>query len=510
MSGAHRLIIVGKGLAVFSFLILGSALLVAQSAPNPKQLVDEAWRAVDSTYYDPSFGGLDWPAVRDSFLARDYASAAEAYAGIREMLGRLGDPATRFLTPQQASALLAEFSGAPHEGVGLLEVLSLDVDEGSGAIVVVTPVPGWPAARAGLRPGDVLLSVDGASAETLGLAETMSRLRGRPGTSVDLRIRRGENILDVRVEREGLPAMDPVDGFIREESGTKIGYVGLRQFTAEVPQRMRELIEDLEASGAMAYVLDLRNNPGGLVPPVQGVAALFLGEAPIARLKGRTPEPSALLAEGKRLVERPVIVLVNEGSASAAEVLAGALQDHGRALVVGMRTFGKGLAHGFQPLSDGSAVMPTMGRLETLGGRDLLDVGIAPDVVARARTSPVIDETLVVATPEDVQYRRAIELLASTLKTRGNGGGRGSHLSPTAASASTLPGDATDHAFRTSIGGREATGSTVSTRPVPRSVVAGCGYSALSGDETVGAARSASVRARSARCCVRSPSQPPV
>lgn len=409
------------GPCTVAFLFAATVLVPARAMTQTtsfRGLVDEAWHAIDTTYYDTTFHGLDWSAVRSEFLARQYPTATAAYDGIREMLARLGDRATRFLTPNQAQALVAEFSGQATEGIGVFEVLSVDVNEQTGAIVVVTPVQGWPAARAGLRPGDVIEMVGGSPAREMGLAETMSRLRGPAGTTVALHIRRRDHTLNVRVRRERLPALDPIDGFAREEQGTKVGYIGLRQFTPDVPQRLDTLLGRLEANGVAGYVLDLRNNPGGFVPAAEQIAAMFLGDVPIARVLGRTPEPQVLRAEGERRVERPVVVLVNEGSASAAEVLAGTFQDQRRGPIVGAHTFGKGLVHGLQPLSDGSAVMPTLGRLETIGGRDVLADGIAPDVAVAAVTSPVIDESVDVASPEDGQYQRAVETLIELVKAR--------------------------------------------------------------------------------------------
>lgn len=385
-------------------------------AREPGRLVDDAWRAVDTTYYDPDFHGVDWSAVGDSFRARAYPSREDAYAGIREMLARLGNPATRFLTPEQSRALVAEFSGEPHEGVGLLEVLSVDTDLETGEIVVVTPVPGGPAARAGLRPSDVIVAVDGADAAELGLAETASRLRGPAGTSVEVTIRRGGETFPVRIERERVPAVEAVEGFVREEGGRRVGYLGLRQFTPDAAEQMERLVTELQARGVEGWVLDLRNDPGGFVPTVQRIGGFFLGAEPLARLKMRGPEPLSLDAQGAVLIRAPVVALVNEGSASAAEVLSSALQAHGRARLVGVHTFGKGLAHGLQTLSDGSAVTPTLGRLETLTGRDVLDEGVEPDLVVSQPTSPVVDGAYPVAGPDDLQYRRAVELLLEEIE----------------------------------------------------------------------------------------------
>lgn len=378
-------------------------------------LVAEAWTAVDTSYYDPGFHGVDWEAVRDTFMSRSYPTREAAHEGIRRMLGRLGNPATRFLTREQASALVTEFQGQPHEGVGLLEVLSVDTNVETGEIVVVTPVPGAPAARAGLRPGDVIVSVDGRSARELTLAGTASRLRGPAGTGVALEIRRSAKSFEVTLPREEITAIEPVEGFAREVDGLTVGYLGLRQFLPGAQEKMAAVVEELKREGAQAWVLDLRSNPGGYVPVVQQIGGIFLGPAPLARLRTRAPEAMILAGLGETQLEGPVVVLVDGGSASAAEVLSSALQHHGRATLVGTPTFGKGLAHGFVPLSDGSAVTPTMGRLESLGDRDILTQGVVPDVGVVSDVWPVLDPEVEPAGPRDRAWRRAVEVLAEAV-----------------------------------------------------------------------------------------------
>jgi C-terminal processing protease CtpA/Prc len=229
------------------FLACASTGQNLHSQNEYQQLVDAAWKALNEQYSDSTFNGLDWPQVRQELLARVYHNRQEAYAAIHTMLAQLNDSATRFLTEEQAAAMLAEFFGQAREGTGLIELLCV----------------------------------------------------------------------------EGI-------------------------------------------------VLDLRNNPGGFVPACQEVAGIFLGEKPIAKILGRGNNFSGLPSQGEKLTDKPVVVLVNEGTASAAELVAGALQDERRASIVGTRTFGKGLVHNLAQLPDSSALMITTGRLRTLKGRDIL------------------------------------------------------------------------------------------------------------------------------------------
>jgi carboxyl-terminal processing protease len=171
---------------------------------------------------------------------------------------------------------------------------------------------------------------------------------------------------------------------------------------------MREALERLK--GADGFVLDLRNNPGGALPALEEIAGLFLGENTIGTLQGRAGT-TKLRSTGTQLTDKPLVVLVNEGTGSAAELLAGALQDSGRAVVVGTPTFGKGLVHGFFPIADGAVVAVTVGQLRTPRGQEILGVGITPNVRVDMAKSPLLDSTIALASRLDVQYRQAIEQL---------------------------------------------------------------------------------------------------
>jgi carboxyl-terminal processing protease len=393
------------------------------SQENFKPIVEDAWKAITENFYDSTFNGNDWSLVRQELLAREYPTKQEAYATIKAMLARLGDPATRFLTPEQFTALLNDFSGRSHSGVGLLELLSIDLNEKTKKITIVTPIPDSPAARAGLRPGDQVEAIDGLSTANMSLAEATAKLRGEKDTLVKLSILRGSKKLIVSLKREIItPPTSAVRALVREYGGSKVGYIALSQFTQTSGQEMRKAIEELLKSGVDRFLLDLRNNPGGAVSACQEIAGIFLEQLSVGWTQGREGKLTELLARASkvdRLIENPLVVLINQGSASAAEALAGALQSHRRAKLVGTKTFGKGLIHLPRPLPDGSALIITIARLKTPSVRDLLDKGVDPDVTVESADSPALNPSdKTVATFKDVQYLRAIQLLTEASESK--------------------------------------------------------------------------------------------
>lgn len=372
-----------------------------QQAPvdQPGRLVNETWAAINKDYFDPNFGGADWAAVGQEFLNQSYVTRDQAYVAIRRMLGRLNSPATRFLTGEQLSAFLNEINGRAHVGAGLLELGVVDVDEQSRKLQIVTTIPNTPARRAGLQPRDLILAIDGIKTYGLGLTEAMEKLRGPETTTVILQIERSGKPLEVRLERQKIPAIErSVRTEIRPRHGRRLGYIGLDLFLESSVAQMREAILDLERQRVSGLVLDLRDNPGGDVRACLRIAGLFLGEIPVADIQGRDGV-KPLRSIGEQITRLPLNVLVNQGTASAGEILAAALQATRRAVIVGHKTFGKGLVHKGAPLSDGSVVLLTSGSLQTLKGVEILGHGIEPDVVINSMGG------------KDEQWNKAADLL---------------------------------------------------------------------------------------------------
>jgi carboxyl-terminal processing protease len=397
-------------LAILVALACAGAHLTPTSAQDATRidcgdLLEEAWQAVADSYYDEAGLRARWDALRPT---GDSACVDGAHAAIRDLLSGLDDRAVRLVPAPGAEAFLADMGGTTPVGIGLRELLSLDVDERTGLLTVVTSVPDGPAARAGIRTGDVIEAIDGVPADTMDLALAMALLRGAAGTELELRLRRDGATRTVRVTRERLPSTPKAVLRMLEAPGAgPVAYLRPPDFSPGTAEALTGKLALAASRGAVGVILDLRDNPGGFVGELTGAAGLFLpAGTPVARVRSRPERDTVLETAADRAWERPLVVLINRGSASAAEALAGAIQAAGRGVVLGGRSFGKGLAHFATPLSDGSLVLAPSGRLETPHGRDVLDEGIEPD---RSLPAPSLS-TAVPDFATDTLVREALHL----------------------------------------------------------------------------------------------------
>jgi carboxyl-terminal processing protease len=325
------------------------------------------------------------------------------------MLASLDDPFTRLLKPDQYRTLQTSTSGEL-TGVGLQ--IALDGD--SGSLRVIAPIAGSPADKAGIQPADTILKIDGTPTKGLSLDEAADRMRGPIGSRVTLTIeRQGKAPSDFLVMRDRI-ALNPVIADLRTETrssgeSAKIGYIRLNQFNANATAEVAHAIHRLEKQGAEAYVLDLRSNPGGLLQSGIEIARLLLNEGTIVYTVNRQGVIGSFEALGQALTDDPLVVLVNQGTASASEILAGALKDNGRATVLGEKTFGKGLIQSLFDLSDGSGLAVTVAKYETPGHHDINKLGITPDI--SVPLDPIRSDQ--VGTKADRQYSTAIEVLTT-------------------------------------------------------------------------------------------------
>ncbi len=394
----------GFSLLVALSLACGIFIQPAAALTDEQKLVSEVWRIVNRTYLDDTFNHQNWAAVRQKVLEKPISDQKAAYGAIQNMLKTLDDPFTRFLDPEQYRSLQVNTSGEL-TGVGL----QIALNPQSGKLEVVAPIAGSPAEKAGIRPRDRIVKIEGISTTDLTLDEAAARMRGPIGSLVTLLIERdGEGEKEIRVVRDRI-ALNPVVAELRSTpQGTPFGYLRLTQFNANASMELAHAITSLEKKGAAAYILDLRNNPGGLLQAGVEIARLWLDSGTIVYTVNRQGIQGSFEAFGPALTDDPLVILVNQGTASASEILAGALQDNGRAKLVGETTFGKGLIQSLFELSDGSGLAVTIAKYETPNHRDINKLGIKPDTVV---TQQILTRDQI-ATETDLQYQAALDVLS--------------------------------------------------------------------------------------------------
>ncbi|WP_254566508.1 carboxyl-terminal processing protease CtpA [Oscillatoria sp. HE19RPO] len=376
----------------------------ALALTEEQQLISQAWRIVNYSYVDESFNHQNWWFVRQKALKHPLKNREETYGQIQEMLASLDDPFTRLLKPDQYRSLQVNTSGEL-TGVGL----QIALDEETGTVAVIAPIDGSPGQKAGLLPGDRILKIEGTSTVGLTLDEAAARMRGPIGTPVTLTIRRAETqaVEEVPLVRE-LIALNPVNSKLQQTpDGRSVGYIRLSQFNANAATEIAQTVREFEEQGADAYILDLRSNPGGLLQAGIEIARLWLDGGTIVYTVNRQGIVGSFEAMDEALTDDPLVVLVDRGTASASEILAGALQDNGRALLVGEKTFGKGLIQSLFDLADGSGLAVTVAKYETPNHRDIHKLGIVPD--KEVALEPISRDRL--ATEFDRQYQAALDLL---------------------------------------------------------------------------------------------------
>ncbi len=392
----------GLTLLLAFWLGFGSFCPPAVALSEEQKLVTEVWRIVNRTYLDETFNHQNWSNVRQKVLAQPLKDNQTTYKVIQGMLSSLDDPFTRFLDPEQYRSLQVNTSGEL-TGVGLQ--IALDQQ---GKLEVVAPIAGSPAEKAGIRARDRIIKIEGVSTEKLSLDEAATKMRGPIGSVVTLVIDRDlEGEKEIQLVRDRI-ALNPVIAQLHySPQKMPIGYLRLTQFNANAAMELAHAISSLEKKGAAAYILDLRNNPGGLLQAGIEIARMWLAKGTIVYTVNRQGIQGSFEAFGPPLTNDPLVILVNQGSASASEILAGALQDNHRAQLVGETTFGKGLIQSLFELSDGSGLAVTIAKYETPNHRDINKLGIQPDKVVPT-TAITRDQ---IGTEADVQYQAAVELL---------------------------------------------------------------------------------------------------
>ena len=346
----------------------------ALALTDDQTLVVDVWRLVNESYVDSSFSGVPWRRLRQKALEKTISNRVDAYDAIDAMLAPLDDPYTRLLRPESYGQLEAATKGTV-SGIGL----QLGINHDTGSVVVIAPVEDSPAAEAGLVDGTLLRSINGQATSELGLDGSAALLRGESGSSVhlDVTLPDGEE-QSLDLERRAID-LRPVRSRRLRSGDHTLGYLRINQFSEPVPEAVQEALADLEAKGIEGLVLDLRNNTGGLVSAGLAVADDFLAGDVIVETQDRNGINEQRPANSGRLFDGPMLTLINGGTASASEILAGALQDNGRSQLLGSTSFGKGEIQTLLPLGDGSGLAVTVARYLTPNGRAIQGQGLEPD-----------------------------------------------------------------------------------------------------------------------------------
>jgi carboxyl-terminal processing protease len=380
---------------------------------SPKEVIDQVWQIVYRDYLDSTgaYSDARWRQLRRDLLTKSYAGSGESYEAIRGMLASLDDPYTRFLDPKEFKEMQIDTSGELM-GVGI----QLSLDKETKELIVVSPIEGTPASRAGVQPKDVIVTIDGKTTKGMTTEDAVKLIRGPEGSKVILGLRRKGTILDVPLTRARIEIHAVKSALNTAPNGSMVGYIRLKQFNANASREMRDAIRSLEEKGADGYVLDLRSNPGGLLEASIDIARQWLNEGTIVSTRTREGIRDVRRATGSAVTEKPMVVLIDQGSASASEILSGALKENNRAQLVGQKTFGKGLVQAVRGLADGSGMTVTIAKYLTPKGTDIHKNGIQPDVVAvmpekEIRTFKVED----LGTNRDSQYRVAETTLIKVL-----------------------------------------------------------------------------------------------
>ena len=375
-------------------LSLGGGMLADRRQPDKQELAWEQSRL---------FAEVMERVKRDYVESIDESVLLES--AIRGMVADL-DAHSQFLDADEYNEIRISTTGS-YTGVGI------EVSEVDGEIRVITPIVGSPAARSGIRSGDQIIAVDGVTVDAYDMQKTIGRMRGRRGSKISITVLRDDSAIVHDMRREVI-RIASVHYELLEPS---FGYVRVSQFSETTARELSRAIDALqESKGGLldGLVLDLRNNPGGVLDSAVDVSDLFLDSGVIVSAEGRSAESRFTRSahRGDVLDGAEIIVLVNKGSASASEIVAGALQDHGRATVLGTSTFGKGLVQTVMPLSKGRAIKLTTSRYFTPSGDSIHETGITPDVFVEDTPGfPDLRLTGNVDRERDAQLLEAIERL---------------------------------------------------------------------------------------------------
>ncbi|MFA5127950.1 MAG: S41 family peptidase [Patescibacteria group bacterium] len=341
-----------------------------------------------------------WDTVKSKYVNKDVKDADLFYGAIQGLVYSLGDPYSMYMVPTVADEFAKDLSGE-FEGIGA------EIGIKGEQLMIVCPLADSPAEKAGLHAGDKILAIDATSTYGLDVNTAVNYIRGEAGSVVTLTISRDglSDAFDVKITRQkiNVPSVE------FSWKGDKIAYIRILQFNEDTESLFDKYTNKLTSEGAKGIVLDLRNNPGGFLDAAVSMASEWVDNGVIVSEKSDNGVDNQHLTSGKHLLNGiKTVVLVNGGSASASEIVSGALQDHGLATIIGEKTFGKGSVQDFQTFTDGSALKLTVAEWYTPNGRNINKDGIAPDI-------KLVEDWTNEKIGEDKMLDKALDLLSASL-----------------------------------------------------------------------------------------------
>ena len=399
----------------FSGLLLSNTIESSVLKSSNKEVIDHVWQIVYRDFLDSEgkFDKSNWIKLRKKLLSKNYPNADDAYIAIREMLDNLNDPYTRFLDPKQFNEMRIDTSGEL-TGVGI-QILK---DSESGFLVIVSPIAGSPASESGIKAKDKIISIDNISTKGLDIEGAVKLIRGKKGTKVNLEILRNGSIFNKTLVRKKIEIKSVTSKINSSRNGFLVGYLRIKQFNANASKDLKQVILDYERKNVSGYILDLRSNPGGLLDSSIEISRQFIDKGIIVSTLSKNGLKEVKRANGSALTSKPLVVLVNEGSASASEIVSGAIKDNLRGKLVGKKTFGKGLVQSMRSLVDGSGLTVTVAKYLTPNGIDINKFGIRPDIEVNMNVNPILQNQI--GTRRDKQYQVGENVLIKLIKNKGS------------------------------------------------------------------------------------------
>lgn len=376
---------------------LGWVMASNVQAATPVEMYDNVWRLINSKYVDQTNNEQDWKKWRhkyDNVIQTD----EDAYVAIDTMVASLNDPYTKFLNPK-------EFQEETSSIKGSLKGIGIQIGMKDGKLMVIAPIEDTPAEKAGLLADDEILAIDGKSTKGITVDKAADQIRGEEGTQVTLLIKRkgieepkSYTITRAEIEIKSVTQKVPTDTKIPDD----ICYIRLSSFISRnASNEVKEII--LNNSDKKSFILDLRSNPGGLLSNAIYISDMFLNGGDIVSTVDRDGYKETQKASASLLTTKPLVVLLNKGSASASEIFSGAMKDNKRAILVGTQSFGKGLVQEINKLPNNSGINITIQKYLTPSGTDIHKKGITPDVVVELTDEQIKNK-------DDAQLKKAIEI----------------------------------------------------------------------------------------------------